>query len=202
MGNPRYPHGFDVTLHRDLIDAPRGWRKPRSVFVNSMSDLFHEDVPFEFIEQVFATIGDCPQHQFQILTKRSERLAQFAPRLRWPDNLWMGVSVENPLAVARIYHLATVPARVRFLSCEPLLEPLHALPLAAVHWVICGGESGPGARPMEAAWVEDLLMQCRAAGLPFFFKQWGGVRKHRTGRLLHGRTYDERPVSRRATAEL
>lgn len=194
MGNPRYTRGFTVTMHDDLIDAPRRWKRPRRVFVNSMSDLFHEDLPVDFIERVYATIVDCPQHRFQILTKRSARLRQLAPRLPWPENLWMGVSVENNEALARIHDLATVPAQVRFLSCEPLLERLENPPLESIHWVICGGESGPGARPMQAEWVEDLLRQCRASHTAFFFKQWGGVRKDRTGRMLHGRTYDEMPA--------
>lgn len=195
MGNPRYTRGFEVVLHEDLIEQPLGWRKPRKVFVNSMSDIFHEDVPFEFIARVFRTIERCPQHTFQALTKRSERLRELAPRLPWPRNLWMGVSVEDQRVVHRIGDLATVPARVRFLSCEPLIGPLSALPLHAIHWVIVGGESGPQARPMETGWVESILAQCRQHGAAFFFKQWGGKRKDLTGRSLHGRTYDEMPVA-------
>lgn len=193
MGIPRYRNGFAVTLHPDALDMPKRWRRSRMVFVNSMSDLFHEDVPPEFIQQVFATMHDCPQHTFQILTKRGARLRDLAPVLEWTPNIWMGVSVENQHALWRIAALQTVPAHVRFLSCEPLLGPLDNLPLDGIHWVIVGGESGPGARPMDPAWVRAILAQCRRAGVPFFFKQWGGVRKDRTGRDLDGRTYDELP---------
>lgn len=193
MGNPRYPNGFDITLHEDLIDAPRRWRTPSRVFVNSMSDLFHEEIPERFIERVFATMRDCPRHTFQILTKRSERLRELAPRLDWPANVWMGVSVENAEVIGRVADLTTVPAAVRFLSCEPLIGPLDALPLAGIHWIIVGGESGPGARPMAPDWVRSLRAQCEAAGVAFFFKQWGGVRKDLTGRMLDGRTHDDMP---------
>jgi protein gp37 len=193
MGNGRYRNGFRVTLHPDLLDVPRRWRDPRVVFVNSMSDLFHEAVPFDFIARVFETISACPQHTFQVLTKRSERLREFAPRLRWPANLWMGVSVEDARVVSRVADLAAVPASVRFLSCEPLIGPLDELSLEGIHWVIVGGESGPGARPMRREWATAILRQCREAGIPFFFKQWGGVRKDLTGRRLNGRTYNEMP---------
>jgi protein gp37 len=196
MGAPRYRDGFKVTLQEDLIDLPRKWRQPRLVFVNSMSDLFQKGVSVDFIERVFATMADCRQHTFQILTKRSDRLLELAPRLPWPENVWMGVSVENSRTIERVRHLARVPASVRFLSCEPLLGPLDSLPLEAIHWVIVGGESGPRARPMKAEWVDSIFRQCRDAGTAFFFKQWGGVRKHRAGRELHGRTYDEMPSAR------
>jgi protein gp37 len=159
-----------------------------------MSDLFHEDIPLDFISRVFQTMVSCPQHIFQILTKRSERLQDIAHELPWASNIWMGVSVENEKVLQRVHHLSQVPARVRFLSCEPLIGPLDRLPLSHIHWVIVGGESGPGARIMRAEWVESILMQCNEHGVPFFFKQWGGVRKDRTGRLLHGRTYDEMPI--------
>jgi protein gp37 len=195
MGAPRYRQGFRVTLHDDLIELPLSWRKPRKVFVNSMSDLFHEDVPLEFIQRVFATMQACGQHTFQVLTKRSERLAKVAGELPWPKNVWIGVSVENSQVLGRIHGLATVPAAVRFLSCEPLIGPLDDLPLTAIHWVIVGGESGPQARPMDAEWVESIYAQCRQANVRFFFKQWGGVRKDITGRKLHGRTYDEMPAT-------
>ena len=194
MGNPRYQNGFDLTLHEDLIALPLQWKTPRLVFVNSMSDLFHADAPFDFIRRVFATMERCPQHTFQILTKRSERLRELAPQLTWPANVWMGVSVENESVTPRIYDLRQVPAAVRFLSIEPLLGPLDALPLEDIHWVIVGGESGPKARPMAAAWVENIQAQCDAAGVPFFFKQWGGTRKDLTGRELRGRTYDAMPL--------
>lgn len=193
MGSARYANGFKPTLHWDLIDAPRRWRLPRTVFVNSMSDLFQDAVPEEFIRQVFATMESCPQHTFQVLTKRAERLAELAHRLPWPDNVWMGVSVEDSRVIERVRLLRRTPARVKFLSCEPLIGPLNRLPLAGIDWVIVGGESGPGSRLMDKAWVESLLAQCRRAGVPFFFKQWGGVWKKRTGRTLNRRTYDEMP---------
>ncbi len=193
MGNPRYGNGFSVTLHDDLIDAPRRWKTPRRIFVNSMSDLFHEDVPESFIGRVFQTMVESPRHQFQILTKRSERLSMLSRSLPWPRNVWMGVSVENAAVSARVDDLRTVPAAIRFLSCEPLLGPLDDLSLDGIDWVIVGGESGPRARPLEPNWVRGLRERCRAHGIPFFFKQWGGVRKDRTGRELDGRTYDELP---------
>ncbi len=193
MGIARYRNGFRVTLHPDLLDLPKRWRAPRLVFVNSMSDLFHEDVPLEFIWQVFETMRACPDHTFQVLTKRSARLRNIADRLDWPANVWMGVSVEDVRVLDRIADLRTVPATVRFLSCEPLLGPLDPLPLNGIHWVIVGGESGPRARPLRAEWVRSIRDQCRATGVPFFFKQWGGTRKDLTGRRLDGLTYDELP---------
>lgn len=168
-------------------------RLPRMIFVNSMSDLFHERVPAEFIARVFGTMAECPHHTFQILTKRSRRMHALAPRLPWPPNVWMGVSVENARVLARVAHLREVPAAVRFLSCEPLLGPLPDLNLDGIGWVIVGGESGPKARPMHPEWVRAIRRRCRAASAPFFFKQWGGKRKHLTGRALDGRTYDEMP---------
>jgi protein gp37 len=194
IGTHRYSHGFQVTMHPDLIDLPHSWKKSRTVFVNSMSDLFHEHVPFSFIKRVFSTMNACPQHTFQILTKRSERLANIAGKLPWSPNVWMGVSVENADVLCRIRHLQTVPASIRFVSCEPLIGPLDDLPLDGIHWVIVGGESGPRARPMRPEWVELIYVQCRKAGVHFFFKQWGGVRKDLTGRELHGQTYDEMPL--------
>jgi protein gp37 len=193
MGSERYVKGFKPTLHWDLIDAPLSWRKPRLVFVNSMSDLFQEDVPEQFISRVFDSMVACPQHTFQILTKRSERLREMAPRLPWPKNVWMGVSIEDARVVNRAVDLASVPATVRFLSCEPLIGPLELLPLENIHWVIVGGESGPRSREMKGTWVRSIRRQCRKEGVAFFFKQWGGVRKDLTGRLLDGRTYDEMP---------
>jgi protein gp37 len=181
-------------VHWDLIDAPRAWKRPRLVFVNSMSDLFQEAVPDRFIQRVFETMAACPQHTFQILTKRSERLRQVASSLPWPVNVWMGVSVEDMRVVQRVRDLATVPAAVRFLSCEPLIGPLEDLPLADIDWVIVGGESGPRARQIKREWVRSIRRQCRAHGVAFFFKQWGGVRKDLTGRLLDGRNYDEMPT--------
>jgi len=193
MGNHRYANGFDVTLHPDLITLPLRWRAPRTVFVNSMSDLFHENVPLDFIQNVFETMVACPQHTFQILTKRASRLKEVSGRLPWPRNVWMGVSVEDAKTIPRIADLARVPAHVRFLSCEPLIGPLDDLPLDGISWVIVGGESGPGARPMQRKWIESIRKQCRAHRVSFFFKQWGGVRKDLTGRELNGRTYDAMP---------
>jgi len=194
MGVERYRDGFAPAVHEDLIDLPKHWKKSRVIFVNSMSDLFQDDVSDDFIRRVFQTMRDCPQHTFQILTKRGARLREFGPSLDWPDNVWMGVSVENELVVDRIIDLASVPAKVRFLSCEPLVGPLPRLPLRDIHWVIVGGESGPGARQMNPEWVASIHRQCIRSGTAFFFKQWGGVRKHKTGRLLNGRTYDEMPL--------
>jgi protein gp37 len=194
MGSDRYRDGFQVTLHPDLLDIPRRWRQPRVVFVNSMSDLFHDDIPLAYIQRVFATMRDCPHHTFQVLTKRSERLAELAPQLPWPSNVWMGVSIEDARVLRRVCDLQRVPAAVRFLSLEPLIGPLEALPLEGIHWAIVGGESGPKARPMKREWVTSIFRQCRAARVPFFFKQWGGVRKDLTGRELYGRTYNEMPV--------
>ncbi len=193
MGADRYRNGFEVTLHPDLVDVPRKWRQPKVVFVNSMSDLFHDDIPLAYIQRVFETMRDCPHHTFQVLTKRADRLAKLAPHLPWPKNVWMGVSVESARFANRIDRLRDVPAHVRFLSLEPLIGPLESLRLDGIHWVIVGGESGPKSRPMEKDWVKSILKQCRAAKVPFFFKQWGGVRKDLTGRQLHGRVYDEMP---------
>jgi protein gp37 len=193
MGAVRYVDGFRPTLHDDLIDAPRKWKRPRLIFVNSMSDLFQDAVPSDFIRRVFDTMRDCPQHTFQILTKRSDRVRQLGQSLPWPSNVWMGVSVEDSRVTDRITDLAAVPAQVRFLSCEPLIGPLDNLLLDHIHWVIVGGESGPQARPMRREWVESIQRQCARAGVAFFFKQWGGVRKKAAGRELHGRTYDEMP---------
>lgn len=194
MGNPRYINGFKVTLHEDLIDIPFTWKRPRKVFVNSMSDLFHEDVPLEFIQKVFSTMNNTPQHTYQILTKRSERLRELSPFLNWTPNIWMGVSVENSDVTYRIDDLRNTSAYIKFLSCEPLLGPLANMNLDDIHWVIVGGESGPKARPMKEEWVWDIKLQCERNNIAFFFKQWGGVQKHRTGRLLKGNTYDEFPV--------
>ena len=193
MGNPNYRNGFDVTLHPHLLDAPLTWKRPRMIFVNSMSDLFHEEVPIEFIQAVFATMERAHWHTFQILTKRSRRLVELGDLLSWPPNVWMGVSVEDMDVTSRVDDLRSVGAEVRFLSLEPLLGPLSALNLDGIHWVIVGGESGPGARPMDPDWVVNIRDQCDAVGVPFFFKQWGGVFKKRNGRQLDGRTWDELP---------
>lgn len=193
MGNRRYRNGFNVTLHEDVIDLPKTWKAARTVFVNSMSDLFHDEVPLDFIRRVFHAMSACPQHTFQVLTKRSVRLRQLAGALDWPPNVWMGVSVEDSRVLWRIDDLRKVPAVVRFLSCEPLIGPLNGLDLTDIHWVIVGGESGPRARPMKVEWVSNIFRACRKGDVPFFFKQWGGVRKDLTGRQLRGRTYDEMP---------
>ena len=192
MGVKRYQNGFQVTLHPDLIDLPLRWKKPRKIFVNSMSDLFHPGVPDEFILKVFETMNRATQHIFQVLTKRPERVVTLADRLNWTPNIWMGTSVESMKVVERVDHLRKVPARIRFLSCEPLLGPLE-LNLEGIHWVIVGGESGPGARPLDGQWVREIRDQCIKENVAFFFKQWGGVQKHRTGRMLDGRTWDEMP---------
>jgi protein gp37 len=193
MGNPRYAKGFGVTLHEDLLGLPLCWRQPKTIFVNSMSDLFHEEVPEDFILSVFRTMVEAGQHIFQVLTKRHNRLAVLAPQLPWTDNIWLGVTVENADSMDRIERLRSVPAAVRFLSLEPLLSALPAFDMTGIDWVIVGGESGPGARPMHPEWVTDLRDRCLDAGVPFFFKQWGGVRRTTAGRELDGRTWDELP---------
>ena len=195
MGVPNYRNGFQLTLHEHAVTLPLTWRKPQVVFVNSMSDLFHRDIPLEFLQRVFEVMRTAAQHRFQVLTKRAERLRELAPHLPWPDNVWMGVSVENADHRERIDHLRSTPAAVKFLSLEPLLGPLADLDLRGIHWVIVGGESGPRARPMDPAWARDLRDQCLHAGVPFFFKQWGGVWKKRTGRTLDDRTWDEMPIA-------
>ncbi len=183
-----------INLDEDALEIPLGWRKPRRIFVNSMSDLFHEGVAAEFIRRIFDVMVRAPQHTFQILTKRPERALELAGGLPWPENVWMGTSVENAMYVHRVLTLRKIEgARVRFLSVEPLLGPIRRLPLEGIHWVIVGGESGPGARAMEAEWVESIREQCLARGVAFFFKQWGGVQKNRTGRCINGRTWDDMP---------
>ncbi len=195
MGQANYQHGFHLTLHEHAVELPLSWRKPQVIFVNSMSDLFHKEVPLAFIQRVFDVMARAHWHQFQVLTKRAGRLAQLAGRLPWPDNVWMGVSVESDSYKGRIDDLRTIPAKVRFLSIEPLVAPVTQLNLAGIHWVIVGGESGPGARPMHPDWVRDVRDRCLEQQVPFFFKQWGGVQKKRNGRLLDGRTWDEMPVA-------
>jgi len=188
-----FEQGFDIRLWPERLDLPLTWKKPRTIFVNSMSDLFHEKVPLAFIQKVFGTMVKASWHTFQILTKRSERLAELAPELNWPSNVWMGVSIETAKYLWRADHLREVPAAVRFLSLEPLLGSLGTIDLSSIHWIIVGGESGPGARPIEADWVREIHKQCRAQDVPLFFKQWGGVQKKRNGRILDGRTWDEMP---------
>ena len=193
MGMARYRQGFKVKVHNDLVDLPLSWRRPRSVFVNSMSDLFHERVPDSFIEHVFDTMSRCPQHTFQILTKRSERLRKLSKGLPWTDNIWIGVTVEEESVLHRIDDLCASGAKIRFLSCEPLLATLHDLPLKDLDWVIVGGESGPHARPLDASWVRSIRDQCVAKRIPFFFKQWGGPNKKAAGRVLDGQVWSEMP---------
>ncbi|QRF22838.1 phage Gp37/Gp68 family protein [Alicyclobacillus sp. TC] len=193
MGQPRYQNGFKLTLHEDLLDLPLRWKKPRRVFVNSMSDLFHKDVPDEFIRKVFSTMNQTERHTFQVLTKRPERVAKMANDLKWTSNIWMGTSIEDMRVSNRADYLREVPAAVRFLSCEPLLGSLEPLNLEGIHWIIVGGESGPGARPMNPKWVYEIRDKCQADHVSFFFKQWGGVQKHRTGREIDGQTWDEMP---------
>jgi protein gp37 len=181
------------------LDVPRRWKKGRLIFVNSMSDLFHERVPLDFIKLVFDVMRETPQHTYQVLTKRAERLEELSRKLRWPENVWMGVSVESEAFAYRIDHLRRTKAKTKFLSLEPLLGPLYDLDLDGIDWAIAGGESGPGARPMSKDWVRSIRDQCLEAGVPFHFKQWGGVNKKRTGRMLDGRTWDQWPVTRRKT---
>ncbi len=196
-GHPRTSGpGFGLQVHHDALEIPHRWRTGRVIFVNSMSDLFHPGVPLDFIRKVFAVMADTAHHTYQILTKRSRRLALVADQLVWPSNVWMGVSIESSPYGFRIDHLRSVDAAVRFVSAEPLLGPLPDLDLSSIDWLIAGGESGPGARPMEQAWVRDLRDQCGAAGVAFFFKQWGGRTPKAGGRSLDGALHDEMPVAR------
>lgn len=203
-GVPAHPYerGFDLQLRPERLEQPLTWTQPRMIFVNSMSDLFHEEIPVPYVREVFEVMRKANWHTFQILTKRSERMLEVAPRLHWPNNVWMGVSVENQRWTCRIEDLRKVPAKVRFLSCEPLLGPLR-LNLEGIQWVIVGGESGPRARAMQPEWVRDIRQQCRAAGVAFFFKQWGAhdeagrrVGKGKAGRLLDGRVWEGLPAQR------
>jgi protein gp37 len=192
-GCAKYANGFSLTLHEDVLELPLQWRKPRAIFVNSMSDLFHKDVPLNFIIKVFDVMRRADWHQYQILTKRAGRLRRLDGQLDWRPHIWMGVTVENADCLGRIDDLRQTGAHIKFLSLEPLLSPLPGLDLGGIDWVIVGGESGPGARPMRPEWVLDIRQRCRDAGVPFFFKQWGGVRKKEAGRMLEGRTWDEMP---------
>lgn len=200
-GTAQYKNGFFLTLHPESLEIPVSWKKPKVIFVNSMSDLFHKNVPLAFIKQVFAVMQSTPQHQFQILTKRAERLVELNDQLQWGDNIWMGVSVESSEYLCRIDHLKRIAAKIKFLSLEPLLGPLPRLDLEGIDWVIVGGESGPYSRPMKPQWVRQIRAQCVAANVPFFFKQWGGVFKSRTGRTLDGRTWDQMPKVERSKPE-
>ena len=193
MGSERYRNGFKVTMHEEVIESPLRWKKPQRIFVNSMSDLFLKDIPLSFIKKVFDVMGRTDWHSYQVLTKRADRLLELSNELSWEPNIWMGVTVENRDYVHRIDCLRKTGAHVKFLSIEPLLGPMPNLNLTGIDWVIVGGESGPGARPMDPAWVLDIHDQCQEAGVPFFFKQWGGVQKKKAGRELDGRTWDEMP---------
>lgn len=193
MRNPNYANGFRVTLHPHMLQVPLRWKHPQVIFVNSMSDLFHEDVPLGFIKKVFNVMHQAKWHIFQVLTKRSKRLARLSSKLPWPENVWMGVSVENSEYTFRIDDLRKTGATIKFLSCEPLLGPIPNLDLKGIDWVIVGGESGPGARAMSRKWVFQIRDKCLKAGVPFFFKQWGGINKKRAGRKLEGRIWDQMP---------
>lgn len=196
MGIEKYRNAFKLTLHEDALIIPYTWKRQKIVFVNSMSDLFHKNVPLQFIQRVFKVMNDNPQHTFQVLTKRAERLYEVHNQLTWSHNIWMGVSVENEKVINRIEYLRNTNARTKFLSCEPLIGALPDMNLANVDWVIVGGESGRKARPMKEDWVLDIMDQCKRNNVAFFFKQWGGTNKKKTGRLLNGRTYDEMPQFR------
>ena len=193
MGVKKYANGFNVTMHPDVLEDPLGWKKPQVIFVNSMSDLFHETIPFEYVQAIFDVMRRADWHVFQILTKRSKRLARLAGKIDWPSNVWMGATVENAHYRFRINDLRKTGANIKFLSLEPLLGPLPELDLSGIDWAIVGGESGPGARPMKKEWVLDIRDQCRKQNVAFFFKQWGGINKKRTGRSLNGHFYSEMP---------
>ncbi len=195
MGQPNYSNGFRVALHEKVLELPLAWRKPQTIFVNSMSDLFHENVPAKFIQRVFHIMEQAHWHRFQILTKRSDRLLELNPKLSWNPNIWMGVSVENQECTFRIDHLRKTGAKIKFISFEPLLGPIHALNLKGIDWVIVGGESGHQARPMDALWAVDIRNRCQRTKVSFFFKQWGGPNRKKTGRKLEGRTWDEIPAA-------
>jgi protein gp37 len=194
MGNPNYLNGFSLTLHENALRLPLSWKSPQYIFVNSMSDLFHEDVPFEFILRVFEVMREASWHTFQVLTKRSSRLANLNSQIDWPQNVWMGVSVEMQAYTSRIDDLRQTNANIKFLSLEPLLGPINQLVLNGIDWVIVGGESGPYARPMKSEWVIEIRDQCAKDNVPFFFKQWGGKNKKKSGRLLEGQTWDSLPI--------
>jgi protein gp37 len=193
MGQANYRNGFEVTLQPQMLELPLRWKTPKRIFVNSMSDLFHDEVPLSYIKRVFEVMRLAHWHQFQVLTKRSERVQELNPKLGWAPQIWMGVSVESEKYLYRIEHLRETSAHVKFLSLEPLLGPLLRMNLRGIDWVIVGGESGPGARLIDPAWVTDIRDQCLEAGVAFFFKQWGGLQKKKTGRTLEGRTWDEMP---------
>jgi len=193
MGVAKYRDNFKLAIHPETLEIPYTWKKPKVVFVNSMSDLFHKDVPLSYIKKVFKVMNETPQHTYQILTKRGDLLLKYDKHLKWSPNIWMGVSVEDTRVLDRIDYLRETGAKVKFLSLEPLLSAIPNLNLKKINWVIVGGESGPKSRPMKKDWVIDIKKQCNKAKVSFFFKQWGGVRKSLTGRVLDGNTYDEMP---------
>lgn len=194
MGLEKYRNGFELTLHENALKIPYTWKQPKIVFVNSMSDLFHKDIPLDFIQRVFKVMNDNPQHVFQVLTKRADVLLKYHKELEWTHNIWMGVSVEDSNSLGRINFLRRTRAKVKFLSCEPLIGPLNNLNLKKIDWVIVGGESGRRPRPMKPEWVFEIHNRCIEAKVPFFFKQWGGTNKKKTGRVLKGKTYSEMPI--------
>lgn len=198
MGQPNYANGFAITMHEQMLEIPLTWKRPQMIFVNSMSDLFHKDIPIEFVLRVFDTMRKAHWHTFQILTKRAERLEELSPLLNWSNNIWMGVTVENSQYVSRIDSLRNTGAKTRFVSFEPLISSISDLNLNDIDWVIVGGESGPGARPIKEEWVLDIREKCFENNVPFFFKQWGGTNKKKNGRLLEGRTWDGKPENKLA----
>lgn len=200
MGQENYANGFELTLQEHMLERPLQWKKPQLIFVNSMSDLFHKDVPLDYTQRIFDVMRRAHWHTFQVLTKRSQQLFDLHQEIEWPDNVWMGVSVENQKYAYRIDHLRQTGAKIKFLSLEPLIGPLPELNLKNIDWAIVGGESGPGARPIKLEWVLEIRDQCVAAKVPFFFKQWGGVNKKKNGRLLQGRTWDQLPGSKQQFA--
>ncbi len=200
MGVEKYKDGFSIRTHENALHAPYDWREPKTVFVNSMSDLFHPEVPLDFIQKVFKVMNDTPRHTYQVLTKRADRLLELHGHLHWGHNIWMGVSVEDSRVVHRIDFLRQTNAQTKFLSCEPLIGPIENMNLENIHWVIVGGESGRRPRPVKEWWVWDIRQQCQEAGVAFFFKQWGGINKKKSGRLLGNRTYDEMPYTALAAA--
>jgi protein gp37 len=195
MGQKNYSNGFEVTIHNHSVELPLRWKKPQRIFVNSMSDLFHESVPEEFIHKIADVMRKAHWHNFQILTKRSSRLVAVSNNITWSENVWIGVSVENNEYIQRIDHIRSINAKVKFLSLEPLLGPIEVLDLDGIDWVIVGGESGPGARPMKEEWATSIRDKCNVKGVPFFFKQWGGVRKKNAGRILQGKTWNQIPAN-------
>ena len=195
MGNPNYANGFSITMHEEVLELPLKWRRPQTIFVNSMSDLFHEDLSFEIIERIFKVMKKAYWHTFQVLTKRSHVLLEYNKHLNWPNNIWMGVTVESYHHIKRVSDLSKTDARIKFISFEPLLSAIGTVDLRFIDWVIAGGESGPGARLVREEWIAEIRDQCIEQNIPFFFKQWGGFHKKKNGRLLEEREWNEMPAS-------